>query len=52
MRTLPFQDLFDLLNIFGRLDEPTAKDLFGQVVKTTVDLYERHSVVHRDIKVG
>ena len=46
------QDLFDLVNILGRLEEQVARRIFGQIVNTVIGLFKRHSLVHRDIKVG
>lgn len=49
-RPRAFMDLFDFLDTFGRLDEQIARDIFAQVVHTAVQLHQRHSIVHRDIK--
>ena len=45
-------DLFDLVSVFGRLEEVVARHLFNQVLRTVQDLYAICSVVHQDLKVG
>ncbi|KAL3085175.1 hypothetical protein niasHS_010244 [Heterodera schachtii] len=49
-RPANFMDLFDLINTFGWLEERMARGLFVQIVDTVVELYKKHSVIHRDIK--
>lgn len=46
-----FMDLFDVLSVYGRLDDAIARNIFAQVVDTVVQLKQKHSIVHRDIKV-
>uniref|UniRef100_A0A0N4ZKE2 Serine/threonine-protein kinase 1 n=1 Tax=Parastrongyloides trichosuri TaxID=131310 RepID=A0A0N4ZKE2_PARTI len=43
-------DLFDIISGYGRLDEPMARLIFKQIVEATYQLYNKHSLVHRDIK--
>ncbi|VDK55003.1 unnamed protein product [Anisakis simplex] len=45
-----FMDLFDLISIYGCLDETIARSIFVQVVNTVCSLYADHGVLHRDIK--
>lgn len=47
-----FMDLFDVVGTYGRLDEQIARQIFTQVTTAVVQLYRRHSIVHRDIKVS
>lgn len=46
-----FMDLFDLISIYGGLDEKIARSIFVQIVNTVCSLYADHGVLHRDIKV-
>jgi len=41
-----------LIKIAGRLNENVANEIFSQIVRTIVDLYNRHSIIHRDVKVS
>lgn len=45
-------DLFDLISIYGYLDEDIARSIFLQILNTTYLLYTTHGVFHRDIKVN
>uniref|UniRef100_A0A9J2PZI1 Serine/threonine-protein kinase 1 n=1 Tax=Ascaris lumbricoides TaxID=6252 RepID=A0A9J2PZI1_ASCLU len=45
-----FMDLFDLISIYGGLDEKIARSIFVQIVNTVCSLYADHGVLHRDIK--
>lgn len=46
-----FMDLFNVLSVYGRLDEAIARNIFAQVLNTVIQLKQKHSMVHRDIKV-
>ncbi|CAD5217385.1 unnamed protein product [Bursaphelenchus okinawaensis] len=43
-------DLFDVLHVYGRLDEEIAKWIFVQVVDAVLQMRNEHDLVHRDIK--
>jgi proto-oncogene serine/threonine-protein kinase Pim-3 len=43
-------DLFDVISVYGRLDESTARGVFRQVLATVMGLKRKQSIVHRDIK--
>uniref|UniRef100_A0A914RUR7 Serine/threonine-protein kinase 1 n=1 Tax=Parascaris equorum TaxID=6256 RepID=A0A914RUR7_PAREQ len=45
-----FMDLFDLISIYGGLDEKIAHSIFVQIVNTVCSLYADYGVLHRDIK--
>uniref|UniRef100_A0A1I7X8P4 non-specific serine/threonine protein kinase n=1 Tax=Heterorhabditis bacteriophora TaxID=37862 RepID=A0A1I7X8P4_HETBA len=45
-------DVFDLVSTYGRLDETTARGIFLQVVDTVCDMYAKHGLIHRDIKLN
>lgn len=44
-------DVFDLVSTYGKLDEQTARGIFLQVVDTVCNMYSKHGLIHRDIKV-
>lgn len=44
-------DLFDVISIYGRLDERTARGIFLQTIEIVAQLKNKLSVIHRDIKV-
>uniref|UniRef100_A0A0R3RME4 Serine/threonine-protein kinase 1 n=1 Tax=Elaeophora elaphi TaxID=1147741 RepID=A0A0R3RME4_9BILA len=43
-------DLFDLISIYGYLDEDIARSIFAQILNTTCLLYSTYGIIHRDIK--
>ncbi|VDN03542.1 unnamed protein product [Thelazia callipaeda] len=43
-------DLFDLISIYGYVDEDIARSIFLQLLNTTCLLYNTHGIFHRDIK--
>uniref|UniRef100_A0A915PHG9 Serine/threonine-protein kinase 1 n=1 Tax=Setaria digitata TaxID=48799 RepID=A0A915PHG9_9BILA len=43
-------DLFDLISIYGYLDENIARSIFVQILNTTCLLYNTYGIFHRDIK--
>ncbi|CAG9532677.1 unnamed protein product [Cercopithifilaria johnstoni] len=43
-------DLFDLISIYGYLDEDIARSIFVQILNTTCLLYNTYGIFHRDIK--
>ncbi|CAD5222627.1 unnamed protein product [Bursaphelenchus xylophilus] len=43
-------DLFDVLHVYGRLDEEISKWIFVQVVDAVLQMRNDHDLVHRDIK--
>lgn len=45
-------DLFDLISVYGPLEESLARFIFRQIVKTVHSLYINYGIFHRDIKVG
>ncbi len=42
-------DLFDYVNLFGPMDEDSARGVFKQLLSTLLDLYNV-GIVHRDVK--
>ncbi|KAI1707140.1 protein kinase domain-containing protein [Ditylenchus destructor] len=45
-----FMDLFDVISVYGRLDETVARTFFLQIVDTVLEMNQKHSLIHRDIK--
>lgn len=45
-------DLFDVITIYGKLDEDIARWIFVQIVDAVLEMKVMHSLVHRDIKVS
>ncbi|EFO20879.2 CAMK/PIM protein kinase [Loa loa] len=43
-------DLFDLISVYGYLDEDVARSIFVQILNTTCLLYSTYGIFHRDIK--
>uniref|UniRef100_A0A1I8EWB9 Serine/threonine-protein kinase 1 n=1 Tax=Wuchereria bancrofti TaxID=6293 RepID=A0A1I8EWB9_WUCBA len=43
-------DLFDLISVYGYLDEDIARSIFVQILNTTCLLYNTYGIFHRDIK--
>ncbi|KAL4002194.1 Protein kinase domain family protein [Acanthocheilonema viteae] len=43
-------DLFDLISIYGYLNEDIARSIFIQILNTTHLLYSTYGIFHRDIK--
>ncbi|VDK62955.1 unnamed protein product [Onchocerca ochengi] len=43
-------DLFDLISVYGYLDEDIARSIFVQILNTTCLLYSIYGIFHRDIK--
>lgn len=44
-------DLFDLISVYGYLNEDIARSIFLQILNTAYLLYSTYGVFHRDIKV-
>lgn len=44
-------DLFDLISVYGYLDEDIARSIFVQILNTACLLYSTYGIFHRDIKV-
>lgn len=47
-----FMDLFDVITVYGKLDEDVARWIFVQIVDAVLEMKVMHSLVHRDIKVS
>lgn len=45
-------DLFDVITVYGKLDEDIARWIFVQIVDAVLEMKVMHSLVHRDIKVS
>ncbi|KAI6188787.1 Protein kinase domain-containing protein [Aphelenchoides besseyi] len=43
-------DLFDVIAMYGRLEEDIARWIFVQIVDAVLEMKNLHSLVHRDIK--
>lgn len=40
-----------MIKVAGRLNENVSNKIFSQIVRTIDDLYYKHSIIHRDVKV-
>jgi serine/threonine protein kinase len=43
-------DLFDVITVYGRLDEEVSRWIFVQIVDAVLEMRSAYSLVHRDIK--
>lgn len=49
-RPVQCMDLFDLISVYGYLDEDMARSIFLQIANTVFLLYNTYGIFHRDIK--